>query len=261
MPVGTPGVTIHMHCSQPEVSAKSCRNHRLQTVGRSVRRNSLLLRLLLRTFSCAFSCAFSVLLPPSTLHAAEPAQNLYNFSLVQADGSVLPLSQYKGKVVVIVNLASKSSFADQLPALEKLQEKYKDKGLVVLGIPSNDFGAEEPGTDAEIQKSYAGEHITFPVMAKSTVSGKEELPVYGFLTAAANKTEQKESGEADAVHWSYTKFILTRDGRVAARLAPDAAPDSPEFEIAVEQALEGKGKLLPGNPAPPAGKPSRRDSR
>ncbi len=237
-----------MHCLQPEVKTVSCRDRCAWAVWGSVRRCNLLL------------CAIGALLLPGTLRAAEPSRSLYNFSLVKPDGSVLPLSEYKGKVVVIVNLASKSSFADQLPALEKLQEKYKDKGLVVLGIPSNDFGAEEPGTDAEIQKLYAGEHVTFPVMAKSSVSGKEELPVYGFLTAAASTVDEKgkESGEADAVHWSYTKFIVTRDGRVAARLAPDAAPDSPEFEIAVEQALEGKGKLLPGSPAPAAGKAARR---
>ncbi len=244
---GTAKAAVCMHCLQPEVRAASCRNCCVGAAWRSVRGCGLLL------------CALGILLPQSTLRAAEPSRSLYNFSLVKPDGTILPLSEYKGKVVVLVNLASKSSFADQLPALEKLQEKYKDKGLVVLGIPSNDFGAEEPGTDAEIQKLYAGEHVTFPVLAKSSVSGKEELPVYGFLTAAANMVVEKgkESGEADPVHWSYTKFILTRDGHVAARLEPDAAPDSPEFEIAVEQALEGKGKLLPGSPAPAAGKAAR----
>jgi len=252
MPFGTASAMVYMYCLHSEVKA-DCRNRSARTGWRTVWKRGLLL---------CISGAFGVLPSLRTL-AAEPGQSLYNFSLVKADGSVLPLSAYKGKVVIIVNLASKSSFADQLPALEKLQEKYKDQGLVVLGIPSNDFGAEEPGTDAEIQKLYAGEHVTFSVMAKSSVSGKEELPVYSFLTApsVANTIGAKDSGEADAVHWNYTKFILTRDGHVAARLAPDAAPDSPEFEIAVEQAFEGKGKLLPGSPAPAAGKAARRDSR
>jgi glutathione peroxidase len=173
---------------------------------------------------------------------APPAQSLYSFSLIKPGGQVVPLSEYKGKVVVIVNLASKSSFADQLPALEKLAEQYKDQGLVILGIPSNDFGAEEPGDDAEIQKFYAGEHVSFPVMAKSTVCGKDALPVYGFLTAAGKGAKTKEPPPPNDVHWSFTKFIVTRDGQVGARFEPGVAPDSPEFEIAIDQALAGKLK-------------------
>jgi glutathione peroxidase len=181
-----------------------------------------------------------------------PAQTLYSFSLVKPGGQVVPLSDYKGKVVVIVNLASKSSFADQLPALEKLEEKYKDQGLVVIGVPSNDFGAEEPGDDAEIQKFYASQHVQFPVMAKSAVCGKDALPVYGFLTAAGKSAKGKAPATPNEVHWSFTKFIVTRDGQVGARFEPDVAPDSPEFEIAIDKALAGKLKLG-AKPAPGAG--------
>jgi glutathione peroxidase len=170
-----------------------------------------------------------------------PTPSLYSFSLVKPGGQVVPLSDYKGKVVVIVNLASKSSFADQVPALEKLQQKYKDQGLVVIGVPSNDFGAEEPGDDAEIQKFYAAQHVDFPVMAKSAVCGKDELPVYTFLTASGKKG--KEPAPPNEVHWSFTKFIVTRDGQVGARFEPDVAPDSPEFEIAIDKALAGKLKM------------------
>jgi glutathione peroxidase len=183
-------------------------------------------------------------LPATCAPASPAAQTLYSFSLVKPGGAVVPLAEYKGKVVILVNLASKSSFADQLPAFEKLQEKYKDQGLVVLGVPSNDFGAEEPGDDAEIQKFYAGEHVTFPVMAKSAVCGKDELPVYRFLTAAGKGAKGKEPGPPNEVHWSFTKFIVTREGEVGARFEPDVAPDSPEFEIAIDKALAGK--LKPG---------------
>ena len=196
----------------------------------------------------------AVVLPYKASAAAGPDLSLYSFSLARPDGTLLPLSAYKGKVVVIVNLASKSGFADQLAALEKLQQTDANKGLVVLGIPSNDFGAEEPGSDAEVQKFYANEHITFAVAAKSSVSGKDELPVYAFLTAGASKTKNeqeksKKPQEAEAVHWNYTKFIVSRDGQVAARLAPDIAPDSPEFEIALDQALSGKGIPVSGKPS------------
>ena len=181
---------------------------------------------------------------------APAAQTLYSFSLVKPGGAAVPLAVYKGKVVVLVNLASKSTFAEQVPALEKLAEKYKDQGLVVIGVPSNDFGSEEPGDDAAIQKVYADQHVTFPVMAKSAVCGKDELPVYAFLTAPPKGGKGKEPHAPNDVHWSFTKFIVTRDGQVGARFEPDVAPDSPEFEIAIEKALAGK--LKPGGKAAPA---------
>ena len=192
----------------------------------------------------AGSCVFAWAAP-----APAAPQTLYSFSLVKPGGAVAPLAQYKGKVVVIVNLASKSSFADQLPALEKLEEKYKDQGLVVVGIPSNDFGAEEPDDDATVQKFYAAQHLQFPVMAKSAVCGKDKLPVYAFLTAPADK-EAHAPPAGNEVHWSFTKFIVTREGQVGGRFEPDVAPDSPEFEIAIEKALAGK--LKPGAKAVPS---------
>jgi glutathione peroxidase len=216
-----------------------------------------------RLISCATKCACLGLLTASLLPApaqpikpaatTKPAeQSLYSFSLVKPGGEVVPLSEYKGKVVVIVNLAGKSTFADQIPALIKLQDKYKDQGLVVLGVPSNDFGAEEPGDDAAIQKFYSDQHVDFPVMAKSAVCGKDELPVYSFLTSAAKGAKGKEPAAPNDVHWSFTKFIVTREGQVGARFEPDVAPDSPEFQIAIEKALAGKLKLG-AKPGPGAG--------
>ena len=116
----------------------------------------------------------------------------YDFELPGPDGKGVPLSSFKGKTVLVVNLASKSSFNAQLPALEKLAEQYKSKGLVVVGVPSNEFGAAEPGTDAEIQKIYtADDKVNFPVMAKSVLTGDLQLPLYGFLT----------KGNGGPVHW------------------------------------------------------------
>lgn len=195
--------------------------------------------------------------------AKAPDRTFYSFSLVKRDGTTQALSTYKGKVVVLVNLASHSSFADQLPALNKLAQDGEAQGLVVIGIPSNDFGAEEPGDAGETAKWYAAQHVTFPVMAKGSVCGKDELPLYAFLTEQRKKPgapgsdepEEQNSGK-DEVHWSYTKFIVTREGQVGARFEPDVAPDSPEFQIAIQKALASK--LKPGTVpavkgAPPQG--------
>jgi glutathione peroxidase len=184
-------------------------------------------------------------------------QTIYNYSLVNSQGKEVPLSDYKGKVVVIVNLASKSTFCSQLQALEKLQQAEKDKGLVVIGVPSNDFGHQEPGSDTQIQKYYtADEHVTFPVMAKSAVRGKDELPVYSFLTAG-----KKEGDKEEDVHWNFTKFIVGRDGKVAARFEPGIAPDDPDFRIAIEQILAGTFKKKPEKAETSAEESDREDPR
>ncbi len=166
--------------------------------------------------------------------AAGAAEKLaYDFELPGPDGKGVPLSSFKGKTVLVVNLGSKSSFNAQLPALEKLAEQYKDKGLVVIGVPSDEFGAAEPGTDADIQKLYVGEDkVTFPVMAKSVLTGDLQLPLYGFLT----------KGNGGPVHWNYTKFFIGKDGKVVARFDPTVAPDSVEMQAAVIEILEDRYK-------------------
>jgi glutathione peroxidase len=183
-------------------------------------------------------CAAAPLLAENPDHAKHPEQTLSSFSLVDGGGKEIPLSTYKGKVVLVVNVASDSMFSGQVEALNKLQNQYKDKGLAVIAVPSNDFGKGEPGSDAEIQKHYHDDlHATFLVTAKSAVSGKDALPVFGFLTGGS-----PDGKPGEEVHWSYTKFIVGREGKVLARFAPDVAPDDPDFEIAVEKALDGKLK-------------------
>jgi glutathione peroxidase len=163
-------------------------------------------------------------------------KNAYDYSLPGPDGKDVPLSRFKGKYILVVNLGRKSSYNDQLPALIKLNDTCKDKGLVVIGVPSDDFGAAEPGTDAEIQKAYAGAKVDFPIMSVSKISGEEELPFYAYLT--------KGSGAAAGgpVHWNYTKFIIDKKGNVLVRLSPDVAPDSPEMLSIIDQILDGRYK-------------------
>src|SRR6516164_5918235 len=116
--------------------------------------------------------------------AEKPEKTVYDYSLVDLNGKEVSLSAYKGKVLLIVNLASQSIFHDQNAMLEELQKTYQDQGLVVLGVPSNDFGAQEPGTDADIRKVYQTDsHPGFPVFARVSVRGKDQAALFSFLTA------------------------------------------------------------------------------
>lgn len=163
-------------------------------------------------------------------------KNAYDYNLPGADGKDVPVATYKGKYILVVNLARKSSYNEQLPALIKLNDTYKDKGLVVIGIPSNDFGSEEPGTEAEIQKAYADAKVDFPVMAVSKLIGDAGLPIATYLTKG------KGAPAGGPIHWNYTKFIIDKKGNVIARLSPDVAPDSPEMLSTIEKVLDGSFK-------------------
>ena len=159
----------------------------------------------------------------------------YDFGLPTQDGKNAPLSEFKGKVLLIVNLGRQSSYAAQLPALEKLADSWKEKGLVVIGVPSNDFGAAEPGTDADIAKAYTDAKVNFLVTAKSSLTGVHELPLFEYLA-------KSKAVPDDGLHWNYTKFIVDRKGKVILRFGPDVAPDSLEMQAAVQEVLDGTWK-------------------
>ncbi len=166
----------------------------------------------------------------------KPEKTAYDYVLPGPDGKDVPLSKFKGKYLLIVNLGRKSSYNAQLAALEKDYETYKDKGLIVIGVPSNDFGAAEPGSDVEIQKAYSDAKVTFPVMAVSKLSGDETLPFFTYLT------KSKDAPPGGPVHWNYTKFFVDKEGKVIARLGQDVTPDSPEMISTIEQILDGRFK-------------------
>jgi glutathione peroxidase len=167
---------------------------------------------------------------------AKPEKTAYDYNLPGADGKDVPLSSFKGKYILVVNLGRKSDYSAQLPALIKDAETYKDKGLVILGVPSNDFGAAEPGTEAEVQKAYADAKVSFPVMAVSKLSGDAEIPLYLYLT------KSKDAPAGGPVHWNYTKFFIDKNGKVIARLDPDVTPDSPQMISTIGQILDGRYK-------------------
>ena len=157
--------------------------------------------------------------------------SLYDFTVKAADGSPVSLSDYRRTVLLIVNTASKCGFTPQFEGLEALYRKYKSKGLVVLGLPCNQFGAQEPG-DAEEIASFCSltYDVTFPVLAKIDVNGPKADPLYGFLTHA-----KRGILGSTAIKWNFTKFLIGRDGKVLARYAPAHKPEA--LEGAIEKAL------------------------
>jgi glutathione peroxidase len=176
----------------------------------------------------------------SSLAFSAPAakhKSVYDYSLVALDGKELSLAAYKGKVILIVNLASKSIYSNQLPALEQLQKTYADKGLVVIGIPSTDFGAQELTENAAIQKYYQDTaHVSFPVFSKACLRGKDAIPLVHFLT------DPKEGTPGGDIHWNFTKFLIDREGKPLLRFETDSDPSDPEFRVKLEQVLDGTYK-------------------
>jgi glutathione peroxidase len=167
----------------------------------------------------------------ATLMAAE--KTVYDFTLNSIDGQPAPLAAYKGKVVLLVNVASKCGYTPQYSALESSYEKYKDRGFVIVGIPANNFGAQEPGSNQEIKTFCSSKfHVTFPMMAKVSVKGDDITPLYQFLT---DKSSNPQSG--GEIKWNFTKFLIGPDGRVIARFEPEITPDSPQVTSAIEEAL------------------------
>lgn len=157
------------------------------------------------------------------------AGSIHEFTLNSIDGKPAPLAEFKGKVVLIVNVASQCGYTPQYTGLESLYRKYKDRGLVVAGFPANNFGAQEPGTNEEIKQFCTRKYnVTFPMYSKVSVKGSDKTPLYSYLTEQAG-------GE---VKWNFTKFLVGRDGKVVARFEPATAPESQELTAAVEKALQ-----------------------
>jgi glutathione peroxidase len=182
--------------------------------------------------------AIALMLTATTARAAEGdhVKGPLDFKMKDIKGKELDLSQYKGKVVLLVNVASKCGYTPQYRGLEKLYEDYKDKGLVVIGIPANEFGKQEPGTNEQILEFCESNYkVTFPLLAKVVVKGEGTIPLYEYLTS--KKTNPEHAGE---IQWNFTKFLVGRDGQVKARFEPDVKPDSDEMVKAVQKELEEK---------------------
>src|SRR5881227_1482982 len=163
-------------------------------------------RNMMKALLCMLFCAAAVMAADKTV---------YDFTLNSIDGQPAPLAAYKGKVVLLVNVASKCGYTPQYSALESTYEKYKDRGFVIVGIPANNFGAQEPGTNEEIKTFCTRKYsVTFPMYAKISVKGSDQAPLYSYLT------KETGPGITGEVKWNFTKFLVDRNGNVVQRFEP-----------------------------------------
>lgn len=178
------------------------------------------------------------------------ADSLYDIPLKTIDGAPASLRDYAGKVLLVVNVASKCGLTPQYEGLEALYKARKGEGLEVLGFPANNFRGQEPGSEAEIKDFCATTYgVDFPMFAKISVTGEDQHPLYRVLTAAKTKAEGDETmrarlegfgiqtGGPGKVLWNFEKFVVGRDGEVIARFSPDVAADDPRLTKALDQAL------------------------
>jgi glutathione peroxidase len=172
-----------------------------------------------------------ILLQTVSLRAAG---SLYDVPLKDIDGKDASLKAYQGKVLLVVNVASKCGFTPQYKGLEALYQKYSAPGLVVCGFPCNQFGGQEPGTDAEIEQFCTSKYqVTFPMFDKLEVNGQNRHPLYELLAG-------KDSPFPGNIRWNFTKFLVGRDGKILARFDSKVKPDAEELTKAIEAALAAK---------------------
>lgn len=169
--------------------------------------------------------------------AAKPAPPALNFTMNNLDGKPVNLAEkYKGKVVLMVNVASKCGNTPQYKTLQAMHEKYSEKGLSIVGFPANNFGGQEPGSAAQIKEFCSSKyHVTFDMMEKVSVKGEDKCDLYKYLTS-------KDSGFPGEVDWNFGKFLVGRDGKVVARFPAKTSPEDPKLVAAIEAELAKESK-------------------
>ena len=193
-------------------------------------RKSITLCAILALLGLSFSVAYS------QNKGGAKVPDVLNFKMKGIDGKEVDLSQYKGKVVMFVNVASQCGYTPQYKGLQALYEKYQDQGMVIIGVPANEFGKQEPGTDAEIAEFCSAKYnVKFPMLSKVVVKGKGQVPLYKYLTS--KETNPRFGGD---IKWNFTKFLVGRDGDIVARFEPKVTPESAEIRTAIESALAKK---------------------
>jgi glutathione peroxidase len=188
-----------------------------------------------------YTAAVAALLGLATAGHAEDKKvsSPLGYKLKDIDGKEFDLARLKGKVVLIVNVASACGYTPQYKGLQELYEKYEKDGLVVIGVPSNEFGKQEPGSDKEIKEFCSTKYkVTFPMMSKVVIKGNGQVPLYQTLVAA---TPGKD-GKVQQVGWNFEKFLIGRDGKVAGRFKSGVEPMSDELTKAIKAELEKPAK-------------------
>jgi glutathione peroxidase len=162
--------------------------------------------------------------------------SVLDFKMKNIDGKEVDLAQFKGKVILVVNVASQCGLTPQYDGLQSLYEKYKDQGFVVLGFPANEFGRQEPGTDAQIKEFCTSKYdVTFPMFSKIVVKGEGIHPLYRYLTSKDSNPQF-----AGDIAWNFSKFLVDKNGKVVARFEPRETPESDKVSQAIETAIAGK---------------------
>lgn len=176
----------------------------------------------------------SALLPPAAEAAPAKPMGVLSYTVQDIDGKSIPLSRYKGKVLMIVNTASLCGNTPQYASLEKLDQKYKASGLRILAFPANDFGQQEPGTNGEIRQFCTAKYnATFDLFSKVSVKAPNQAPLYTFLTS--KETDPKFGGD---IEWNFAKFLIGRNGQIVARFPAGHDPLSPDVVAALETELK-----------------------
>ena len=185
---------------------------------------------MIRNLLLAALCAVAIpvfAIGPKEDGPKEKPMSLYDLSATNIDGAAQPLSIYKGKVALVVNVASACGFTPQYQGLQQLADAYKDRGLVVLGFPSNDFGGQEPGSEADIKKFCSLKyHVSFPMFAKVKTKGEGQSPIYKLL------------GTSGEPQWNFHKYLIGKDGMVKVAFPSKVSPDAAELRTAIEAALK-----------------------
>lgn len=194
---------------------------------------------LISAFAATLVCATIVGVSLSSRASAardggKEMNSIYDFTLKDIDHKEVNLGQYRGKVVLVVNVASRCGFTPQYEGLQKVYLKYKDRGFVILGFPANNFMAQEPGTDEEIKTFCSAKYsVTFPIFSKISVKGDDMHPLYKLLTS--KETNPEFGGD---IKWNFSKFLFDKKGKIVARFEPAAKPESDPVVQAIEKALE-----------------------
>ncbi len=160
-------------------------------------------------------------------------KSIYDFALKDIDGKEIKLDQYKGQVLLLVNVASRCGYTPQYQGLQKIYDKYKDQGFVVLGFPANNFGGQEPGTDKEIKTFCSTRfNVAFPIFSKISVKGEDKHALYKYLTE--KETNAQFAGE---ISWNFNKFLVDKTGHIVARFDSKDEPESEKVREAIESAI------------------------
>jgi len=191
---------------------------------------------MIRTFALSVAAMFAFVVAAPAADKETKVSGPLDFKVKDIDGKELDLSKFKGKVVLFVNVASKCGYTPQYEGLQALHDQYGKEGLVIIGVPANEFGKQEPGSDADIKSFCTTKYkVSFPMVSKIVVKGEGQHPLYTYLTS-----KESNPNFAGDIGWNFEKFLINRQGEVVGRYKSKVAPDSKELTGAIEKELKAK---------------------